>query len=298
MRAGVVTASESALGNFPAELLPRDLTETIRFAEIVSFQIPPIPQLEVSRRGLERLAGYNPLIPWRFALYAAAAGGFDLSGQRFDITIPLPRIAEPALFDLLGVTYRLLSVPDWHWERSPSAFPRAYLVSRPIVVPEEEGFSLAREREALARLVRINPRSSVLLHGAAAEQALAPLRSTGADAFEPYRSVAVASRTAHRLKLDVTLTRPGILVLNEPFFPGWRAHDGEREVPVLRANVLFRALALTPGEHHLELEFAPESWRVGGWISASALATTLALVAAALARTRSLSFASLKKGGG
>ena len=76
-----------------------------------------------------------------------------------------------------------------------------------------------------------------------------------------------------------------------------RARDGEREIPVLRANVLFRALALAPGEHRLELEFAPESWRIGGWISAGAALTTLALGAAALARKRSLSFATTGNGG-
>ena len=201
------------------------------------------------------------------------------------------RIAQPALFDLLGVTYRLhppaVAGNRWRWERSDSAFPRAYFAPGPILVSEGEGDTLlAHEQDALARLIGIDARAAVLLHGRAAEAALAALSNAGQTAFEPYRPVPIASRTAHRLAVDVTLDRPGILVLNEPFFPGWRALDGAREIPVLRANVLFRALVLTPGEHHLALEFAPAPWRVGGWISGGAMLVTLGLGIMALGRAR------------
>ena len=82
------------------------------------------------------------------------------------------------------------------------------------------------------------------------------------------------------------LDRPGILVLNEPFFPGWRAHDGARELPILRANVLFRALALSPGTHHLSLEFAPPAWRIGWWISLGTAALVFGLGILSLRKRR------------
>jgi hypothetical protein len=53
---------------------------------------------------------------------------------------------------------------------------------------------------------------------------------------------------------------------------------------VLRANVLFRALALTPGAHHLALEFAPPAWRIGWWISLGTAALVLGLGVLSLLR--------------
>jgi hypothetical protein len=288
----VATAPETTMGRLPQGLvLPADIAATVRFAEFDRRGgAPVVPQLEVRRRGLERLAGYNPLIPWRFVLYASYAGGFDPFQQRFDmVAVPIPARARPVLFDLLGVSY-LLHPPVvaggmWRWERSTEAFPRAYLAPGPVLVPEGEGTArLASEQDALARLAALDPRAQVLLHGRAAESALAAIGADDGRAFEPYRPVPLASRTANRLALEVQLAQPGILVLNEPFFPGWQARDGGREVPLLRANVLFRALVLGPGEHRIELEFAPISWRIGRWITVAAALTTLALAGLALGR--------------
>ena len=80
------------------------------------------------------------------------------------------------------------------------------------------------------------------------------------------------------------MERPGILVLNEPFFPGWRARDGDIELRVLRANVLFRALALAPGTHRVVLEFSPTSWILGWWVSAVTVGVTFGLLVLGFAR--------------
>ncbi len=279
----VRTAPEREIGRpAPGVVLPRDLDHATRIAELQrAVADPGIPQLTVRRRTLETLAGFNPLIPWRFVLYASAAGGFDPLAYPFDVQIVLLARATPVLLDLLGVTH-VLSPPSeegrpWHWDRNTTAFPRAYFVPEPIVVDEGRDESLvARERDALRRLAEIDPRAQVLLHGREADDALAELRRS-TDAFEPFRPVALTDRRPNELTLDVRLDHPGILVLNEPFFPGWHAHVDGRDTPVLRANVLFRALALEPGAHHVQLEFSPASWRVGWWISVAAIAIVVAL---------------------
>jgi uncharacterized membrane protein YfhO len=69
-----------------------------------------------------------------------------------------------------------------------------------------------------------------------------------------------------------------VLVLNEPHVRGWRAWTGTTELPVLRANALFRALALPPGDHDVTVEFAPTSWRIGWWLSVTAIGAVVGMV--------------------
>ena len=75
--------------------------------------------------------------------------------------IELHQRKQPKLFDLLGVTHFLRpsgSDPEgWLWERSGSAFPRAYLAPGPIVVPEtQDDDPLVAELRSLLRLVKLD----------------------------------------------------------------------------------------------------------------------------------------------
>ena len=287
----VRTEPEAALRH-PADgvMLPDDLPDTIRIAEFDrGLENPGIPQLVVRERELETLAGFNALIPWRFVLYASAAGGFDPFEESFDVQVQLRGRNQPTLFDLLGVTHFLHHPsPDsenWYWERSARAFPRSYLVPGPIVVTEEPGEdALVAEIENLLRLIRLDPRRQVLLQGEAAASALKAAGVTEIVPLEPFRPVPLTERTANRIRLDVQLERPGILVLNEPFFPGWRARDGDAELTVLRANVLFRALALAPGTHRVVFEFSPTPWILGWWVSAVTAGVTFGLLVLGVVR--------------
>jgi len=49
----------------------------------------------------------------------------------------------------------------------------------------------------------------------------------------------------------------GFLVLNDLWHPWWFAEVDDRPAEVLRANVLFRAVALPPGRHSVRFAFRP-----------------------------------------
>ncbi len=55
----------------------------------------------------------------------------------------------------------------------------------------------------------------------------------------------------------------GYLVLSDVYYPGWRATVDGVPTEVLRANYVFRAVLLPPGEHVVRMEFRPWTWRVG-----------------------------------
>jgi len=57
----------------------------------------------------------------------------------------------------------------------------------------------------------------------------------------------------------VETDRNSVLVLHDIFYPGWEAYvDGQRR-PILRANLLFRGVEVSPGRHRIEFKFRPLS---------------------------------------
>ena len=76
--------------------------------------------------------------------------------------------------------------------------------------------------------------------------------------------------------MRITRTNPGWLVISQARYPGWKARIGGQEVPLVRANYAFDAIALPQGESEIEFSYEPTSLRLGLWISAaSALAGAL-----------------------
>jgi uncharacterized membrane protein YfhO len=71
--------------------------------------------------------------------------------------------------------------------------------------------------------------------------------------------------------MTVTSAAAGVLVTSEPYDPGWNAYINGERVTMLRANYLFRAIAVPAGEHTIEFRYEPVETRVGMAISALTL---------------------------
>ena len=65
----------------------------------------------------------------------------------------------------------------------------------------------------------------------------------------PAGRVEVTERQPNAVTLRADLSRPGYVVLLDRFDSNWHARIDGREVPVLRANQLFRAVYADPGQH-------------------------------------------------
>ena len=143
--------------------------------------------------------------------------------------------------------------------RALDTLPRAYLVGQTTLVPDDA--------EALAALadVAFEPADKVVLFepeitsaGLSDElQSIESAASTG--------RVTVNSYEPERIALQVDLPAPGVLVLSDSWYPGWRATVDGQPVPMLRANLLFRAVVVPAGVHDVIFEFEPmarRAWRV------------------------------------
>jgi hypothetical protein len=145
---------------------------------------------------------------------------------------------------------------------SDAALPRAYFVPRARVLDDPAAVLRALEDPAF------DPRSEVVLELAPGEPP-----PEGGDA---QGSVEILGHEPERVELVVESDGPGLVVLTDSFFPGWRARIGDRDLPIHRANFLFRAVPVAAGRSRIVFEYQPTSVRLGLALGAAAAAGLIA----------------------
>jgi hypothetical protein len=116
--------------------------------------------------------------------------------------------------------------------------------------------------------------TATTLHGAPAlpEPAIMPdAASTSAQGL-----VRLAHYTPERVTLTVEAPSPAYLVLADAWYPHWQAVVNDQPVPVYRANVMFRAVAVPAGRSEVVFRFEPALWQQALWLGAAAWALAVA----------------------
>jgi uncharacterized membrane protein YfhO len=91
--------------------------------------------------------------------------------------------------------------------------------------------------------------------------------------------VTIAEYTPQRVVLDAALDQPGLVILADVYYPGWRLTIDGANAPVYRVNRMMRGAAVPAGRHRLVYTYEPGSFVVGGRITLAALAILTALAA-------------------
>jgi uncharacterized membrane protein YfhO len=91
-------------------------------------------------------------------------------------------------------------------------------------------------------------------------EGLAALQDSNGEGISSAQIVAYAPE---RVVVHTSSATPGVLVLADAFYPGWRASVDGEAAAIYPANVLFRAVPLPAGEHTVVFTFEPSSWRLG-----------------------------------
>ncbi len=84
----------------------------------------------------------------------------------------------------------------------------------------------------------------------------------------------IVSYQPARVELDVKTNHPGLVVLADQFFPGWRAEvqtagEPARFAPILRTNRIMRGVWVGAGSHRIVFRYQPRSVVWGGILSAA-----------------------------
>jgi Dolichyl-phosphate-mannose-protein mannosyltransferase len=206
----------------------------------------------------DHVFGQNPLRLKEFSEATGVGDTVAAADQRpFSALYPSYR---STFADLLGVRYIATGVPIESIDRSlkpgdlvfiartnegyvyenPRALPRV------MVVPN---WQLAEFGSVVQNgWPSVDPRRTVLLERP-------PANVSDTSPRDPDGVAKIVSYGHTRVIVDVTAPTGGFLVLNDIWHPWWRAHVDATDVPILKANVLLRAVQLSPGHHVVEFEF-------------------------------------------
>ncbi|MGP0566226.1 MULTISPECIES: YfhO family protein [unclassified Nitrospina] len=83
----------------------------------------------------------------------------------------------------------------------------------------------------------------------------------------PVGSVADLVLDYGSVTLTATTPEPQVLVLSDAHYPGWKASIDGEDVPLYRANLVFRAVVVPAGTHQIRFEYRPWSFRLGAGIT-------------------------------
>lgn len=119
--------------------------------------------------------------------------------------------------------------------------PRAWIVHSTVVADDDQAIDLLNAED-------FDPRATAVLMPEDRRFALPGEDGSGTT---PH----VLDAAPGRLDLEVSSSRDGLLVVSQPFYPGWRAEVDGAPVPVLRADYLLQGIPIKAGSHRVELRY-------------------------------------------
>ena len=255
---------------------------------------PPIMAKQGTLREIYSITDYEPLSLRRYDRFFHLLES-TATHRLADNTFTGRLNADPAaptfgLIDLMSVRYIVTAKREAQFKtdlqkrhRSWRVSPMSPLLSTKLVLFENQdvlprafvahGIVRAEDEEAALAAITapgFDPRTTVVLEGGPPTGADLP-----AGTMEPARLLRYEPST---VSVEATAARPGYLVLTDTFFPGWTATVDDAPVPILRANYLFRAVAVPAGRHTVTFAYAPRSFALGIGITIASLVIMIVLV--------------------
>jgi hypothetical protein len=161
---------------------------------------------------------------------------------------------------ILGIKYAMAQT-NWGVQllTTDRVMPRAVLVSDAMVLPQLE------EHLRYLKKPDFDPQKQVLLESSPHSNTPSVLKTDRVSTKDDV--VTIIRYRPNRIELKSVSNNNTYLILSELFYPGWRAYVDAKRVPILRANFLLRAIALTPGRHEIVFVYRPVSFLVGAALS-------------------------------
>jgi hypothetical protein len=176
-----------------------------------------------------------------------------------------------------------LEVEDFQILRNTDAFPRAWIVHEARFKPPIVGLTRGTRRETMEEILFSNDpfwsdptRAYFDARRVAWIEVDDPFALAGYVSNSPPLAgdsvkVVAAESGPQKVVLDVNLARPGLVILSDVFYPGWKLTIDGQPAPILRANRAMRGAAVKAEKHRLVYTYEPRSFRVGAAVSLGGL---------------------------
>jgi hypothetical protein len=194
--------------------------------------------------------------------YLGEAGRFHLRG--LSLIDERTDTSESVLVSTSG-HFRLVHSGDVKIYQNLDVLPRAFVVHRARVIEDGEAAVAAMRDEGFRP-----DEEAILAEAPPGWGALMSPQTT----LDP-DLVTIISYEPERVTIEADLASEGYLILTDTYYPGWRAYVDDKELPIIRADLLFRAVSLSAGQHRVEFNYESGSSKIGAAVS---LATLLVIV--------------------
>ena len=190
----------------------------------------------------------------------AANKWLDAANVRFVIVpggSPAPGKGDPAAAGQWVRVYR----HEFDIYENRHALPRAFVAEEAVVVRDR-----ARAREKLLA-PGFEPSRTVVLEDPSGTLRPPPPAPESAAAAR----LKVTLYDEQQVEVRVKMEKPGVLVLADAYFPGWKAEVDGQPAPIYAADIAFRGVVLPGGVHHVVFRYRPASAALGFAIAAASL---------------------------
>ncbi|HEX3247739.1 MAG TPA: hypothetical protein VHX16_20190, partial [Chloroflexota bacterium] len=257
------------------------MMDGVDVGRVVSLCDNDLPPNDLTFLKLPTIDGYNSSYLADYARYGLLVS----NGADQALTIHPPRFwpapnapSRPDLLRLLNVTHVIgCTTPPPDGYQTVREQRRVFVFSDPARLDRAIWMCRARtvgsREEAIEALTSLNldTRSTVVIEGDST-----PLLDEQACGAQPHVQVTSRDRADGWLRAHVSTPSGGVLFMSEPHYPERRAWLDGQEVPALRADLAFTAVAVGPGDHEVELRLIPTSLYIGAVVSGMTLVILLA----------------------
>lgn len=115
--------------------------------------------------------------------------------------------------------------------------------------------------EELAAITSTNTKTTAIVDGSRFKITVTPQADSSA-------TIVLSDYKPNKLTYESNNTTDGLVVFSEIYYPkGWVATIDGREVEILRANYVLRALQIPAGKHTIVFEFKPAPYYIGNKVT-------------------------------
>ena len=172
-----------------------------------------------------------------------------------------PKCASESV--VIEQSFQLVNSGDLKLYENLAWRPRLYLVHQYVVESQPE--------RGLALLKSLMNEVAVLAQAPSESVTVSAGEGQGDDVLD------ITHFAPEKVEAKVQTTSPGLLIFTDAYYPGWRAWVDGEETEVLRANHLFKAVAVPAGEHVVRFEYRPRSLFIGAVVSIATVLTIMGL---------------------